>query len=232
MLGTIVNSLAIILGGIVGLLLKKGIPEKMKKTVLHGVGLAVLLIGLKMALQTENELIVIICLLVGGLLGEALRIDRGLERFGELLQSKLGKKEGDFVQGFVTASLIFCIGAMAIIGSIESGINQNHQVLYTKATLDMITCAILTSTFGIGALFSFLPVFIYQGLLTLLAAGVADYLTPQVVSYMSATGGLLIVGISMNIMEIKKINVANLLPAIFVAVFVVTFLAKIRPGFL
>ena len=232
MLGTIVNSLAIILGGIVGLLLKKGIPEKMKKTVLHGVGLAVLLIGLKMAMQTENELIVIICLLVGGLIGEALRIDRGLERFGELLQSRFGKKEGDFVQGFVTASLIFCIGAMAIIGSIESGINQNHQVLYTKATLDMITCAILASTFGVGALFSFLPVLIYQGLLTLLAAGVAEYLTPQVISYMSATGGLLIVGISMNIMEIKKINVANLLPAIFVAVFVVSILAKIKPGFL
>ncbi|SMB87568.1 hypothetical protein SAMN00017405_1720 [Desulfonispora thiosulfatigenes DSM 11270] len=221
MLGTIVNVLAIILGSVIGLNLKKGMPARFKEVIMQGIGLTVILIGLKMSLNVNNEIIVIIALVLGGLLGEYLNIDYRLNQFGERLKSIIGSKDGGFVNGFVTASLIYCVGAMAIMGSIESGLNGNHQILFAKSSLDGISAIVFSSTLGIGVMFSALAVFIYQGILTLLAVAVKDFLTQDIITYMSCVGGLLIVGIGFNILGIKEFKVANLLPAVFIVIIVV-----------
>lgn len=231
MLGTIVNFIAIILGSLMGLAFKKGIPEKYKKTILQGLGMAVVLIGLKMGFKANNELIVILSLVVGGLIGEMIKIDYHLENFAALLQKRVGSQEGDFVKAFVSASLIYCVGAMAILGAIESGLTGSHKILFTKSSLDFITSIILTSSLGIGVIFSAFVVLIYQGLITILASGIKDLLIEPVITYLTATGGMLIVGIGLNILEIKKINVANLLPAIFVAIIFTMLALKWFPNF-
>lgn len=224
MLGTIVNTIAVMVGSLLGVILKSGISDKYKTIILQGNGLAVILIGLKMAFKANNELIVIISLAIGGIIGEFLKIDYYLDRVGYILQEKTGVKDGDFVKGFVTASIIMGVGAMALMGALESGITGNHKILYAKSTLDFITSTVLSASLGIGVLFSAIPVFLFQGSVTLVATWIKDFLTDPVVAYMSATGGLLIVGIGLNILGLKKINIANLLPAIFVAI-VITILA-------
>ncbi|NLT93987.1 MAG: DUF554 domain-containing protein [Clostridia bacterium] len=232
MLGTIVNAVAIILGSLIGVFLKKGIPESFKETILQGVGLTTLLIGIKMAFKANNELVVILALVLGGLIGELMKIDYHLDNFGTKLEKKIGFKEGDFVKGFVTSSLIFCVGAMAIIGAIESGLLGNHKILFAKSALDFVTSVILSSSLGIGVLFSSLPVFVYQGLITILASGLKGILIDPVINYMTATGGLLIVGIACNILGIKKINVANLLPSIFIVIAIVFIVLKCFPAYI
>lgn len=218
MLGTVVNVITIILGSTLGLLLKKGIPERYKETVMQGIGLAVLLIGLKMAFQANNELIVILSLVIGGLIGEGLKIDYYLDVLAQKLQGAVGAKEGDFVKAFVTTSLVYCVGAMAIMGPIESGLTGNHKILFAKSTLDGISAVVFASTLGVGVIFSVLPVFIYQGGITILAVALKDILSQPVIDYMTATGGLLIVAIGLNILGIKELKVANLLPAVFVSI--------------
>ncbi len=224
MLGTIVNVLAIIAGTVLGLIFKKGIPEGSKEITFSAIGLSVILIGLKMGMKGSNELILIISLVVGGLIGEALGIDNHLNGLGEKLYKIAGNKDSTFIQGFVTASLIYSIGAMATLGPLEAGLNGNYQILFVKSTLDGITSIILASTFGIGVVFSILPVFIYQGLITLFAGMLEGILTETVITYLSATGGLLITAIGINMLLKREIKVANLLPAIVVSV-VVTLLA-------
>jgi uncharacterized membrane protein YqgA involved in biofilm formation len=234
MFGTIVNALAVVVGAGLGIAFRKGIPERSKKTIMQGIGLAVLMVGLKMALKADNELIVIVSLALGGLLGEFMRIDYYLEVFAQKLEGLAGKSkggQGNFVQGFVSASLIFCVGAMAIMGPLEGGLTGTYKILYVKSALDFVTSMILASSLGIGVLFSALPLLIYQGLITLLASGLDKFLTDTITLYMTATGGLLIVGIGVNILELKEINVANLLPAIFLAVFVTMFALAFFPAF-
>lgn len=235
MFGTIVNALAVAIGAGLGIVFRKGIPERAKKTIMQGIGLAVLMVGFKMALKADNELIVIISLALGGLLGEILRLDYYLDAFAKKLEKFAGNSQtgqGNFVKGFVSASLIFCVGAMAIMGPLEAGLTNSYKILYVKSTLDFVTSMILASSLGIGVLFAALPVLIYQGLITLLASGLDKFLTDTVTLYMTATGGLLIVGIGINILELKEINVANLLPAIFLAVFVSMFALAFFPAFL
>ena len=153
MLGTVVNVITIILGSSLGLILKKGIPERYKETVMQGIGLAVLLIGLKMAFQANNELIVILSLVIGGLVGEGLKIDYYLDVLAQKLQGAVGAKEGDFVKAFVTTSLVYCVGAMAIMGPIESGLTGTHKILFAKSTLDGISAVVFASTLGVGVIF-------------------------------------------------------------------------------
>ncbi|HWQ70702.1 MAG TPA: DUF554 domain-containing protein [Desulfitobacteriaceae bacterium] len=219
MLGTLVNVGAIIIGGLIGFLFGKAFPKRMRHTVTQGIGLAVLLIGGKMALLTENALIVIGSLVLGGIVGELIDIELRLKNLGKWLEKRItiGKGNGQFSKAFVTSSLIYCIGAMAIMGALESGLHGNNSILYAKAMLDGISSVVFTSTLGIGVIFSALPVLIYQGGISLLA-GLLQGLSPAVINEMSATGGLLIVAIGINILEIKEIKVANLLPGIFVAV--------------
>lgn len=219
MLGTIVNSIAIIVGGVTGIFLKKGIPERYKVTIMQGIALSVSLIGLLGALDTGNILLMVFSVVIGTIIGEAARIEERLEDMGKWLENKVGNKEGGIVKGFVTASLIYCIGAMAIMGSLESGLTGNHEILFTKSLLDGITSVIFASTLGVGVVLSGIAVFIYQGLITMTAAFIKPFLVESVIQEMSAVGGLLIIAISFNIMEIKKIRVGNMLPAVFVPIF-------------
>ncbi|MDM8555413.1 DUF554 domain-containing protein [Desulfococcaceae bacterium HSG7] len=216
MLGTIVNALAIIAGSLIGLIFRGGIPEKYSQTLMHAIGLAVILIGLKGALQTDALLIVIISLAIGSVIGECLKIEDRLEWLGKQIGKRVSKKEDGIAEGFVTTTLLYCVGAMAIVGSMESGLAGNHQTLYAKSILDGIGSIVFASTLGIGVLFSAVSVFIYQGLITLSAIYVKPFLTPDIVSQMSATGGLLIMAIGIGLLEIKKIRIGNMLPAIFI----------------
>lgn len=230
MVGTFVNAAAIILGTITGLVFKKGIPERVRRTILQGIGLAVILIGLQMSLQTRQVLVVVISLVLGGLTGELLNIEGGLKRLGQRLESKVGSAQGDTGKAFVTTSLIYCVGAMAIMGSIEDGLYNNPGILLTKAALDGISAIVFASTMGPGVAFSAFPVLVYQGSITLLAAHVKGFLSAAAVAEMSATGGLLIVGIGLNILNIVEIKVGNLLPAIFYAIPLAFLLPRIIPA--
>ncbi len=219
MLGTIVNAIAIIIGGAAGVFLKKGIPEKYKDAIMQGIGLSVLIIGLSGALKTDNILLMVFSTVIGIIIGEAAKIEDKLENLGKWLENRFGDKEGGIVRGFVTASLIYCIGAMAVMGALESGLTGNHGILFTKSLLDGITAIIFASTLGIGVVFSSVVIFVYQGLITVTAAFIRPFLAECVIREMSAVGGLLIMAISFNLMEIKKIRVGNMLPAIFIPVF-------------
>jgi hypothetical protein len=226
MLGTIVNSAAIIVGTFLGILLKTGIPDKIKHTIMQGIGLSVMLIGLSMAMKTQNVIIVILSLAIGGIIGEVFAIEDRLKNAGEWLEERVGQNQGDFTRGFVTTSLIFCVGAMAIMGALESGLTGNHTTLFAKSALDGITSIVFASSMGIGVAFSALPVFIYQGLITLTAASMKVFLTDAIIREMTATGGVLILGIGLNILEITKIKVGNMLPAIIGAVFLTVLMAR------
>ncbi len=218
MFGTIVNALAIIAGSLLGLLLNRGIPENYKTIVMSGVGLCVVLIGLKSALVSNSMMIVIFSVILGAATGEFLKIEDKLEKLGHYLERKVAMKssqQNSFARGFVTASLVFCVGSMAIVGSLESGLTGNHQTLLAKSVLDGVTSIIFASTLGLGVLFSSLAVFIYQGMITLTAVFLKGYLVPETVSQMTSVGGLLILAIGFNMLKITSIRVGNLLPGIF-----------------
>ena len=215
MFGTLVNTLAIAAGSLVGLAFRGGIPLHYQQTVIQAIGLAVVLIGMTGALKTQDILVVIFSLAIGSLVGEWLRIEARLNQLGKWLENKCAQSEGGIAKGFVTASLIYCVGSMAIVGSMESGLTGNHQTLYAKSVLDGISAIIFASSLGAGVLFSAISVGVYQGILTLSAVLMKPYLIPLVVDQMSSVGGILIMAIGFNLLEIKKMNVGNMLPAIF-----------------
>lgn len=224
MLGTIVNTIAIIGGGIIGLLARGGIPEDYNKTVMKSIGLAVILIGMMNALKTEDLLLVIISLVIGSIIGEFLKIEDNLEALGLWVERKFSKGGNNIAKGFVTASLLFSVGSMAIVGSLESGLTNNHQTLFAKSVLDGISSIVFSSTLGIGVVFSAIPVFLYQGFITVTASLMKQFLIESVIIEMSAVGGLLIVALGMNILEISKIKVGNMLPAVFIPLIYYIFL--------
>lgn len=228
LLGTIVNGLAIIFGTFIGKFLSK-IPETMKNTVMHGIGLAVVVLGLQMAFKSEQFLFVIISLVIGAVIGEWIDLDRILNKCGAWLEKRFGSfGNGQISQGFVTATLIFVIGAMAILGALDSGVKNDHSILFTKAIIDGFTALILTTTLGIGVIFSSIPVVLYQGTIALLAAQIVafvpDALLEQVIVELTATGGVMILAIGLNLTGITKIRVANLLPGILVVVTLVVLM--------
>lgn len=219
MLGVIVNVVAIVVGSSIGLLLKKGLPERIKKIVIQAIGLATVAIGIADAIKTTNVLLLIMSLVIGGIIGTLLMIDIRLEKVGEYAEKKFASEDDKgFAKGFVLASLIYCIGAMAIVGSIEAGVQGDYSTLYIKSLLDGVTAIIFTSTLGIGVMFSIVPVFIYQGAMVLLGIQLEPLLTDQMITEMSAVGGVLIFGIGINLLEIKKLNLGDLLPAIFIPI--------------
>jgi uncharacterized membrane protein YqgA involved in biofilm formation len=219
--GTIVNAVAIFLGCSVGLILKSKFPEKIEKIIMQALGLASLLIGMQMAIKADNILLVIFSLVIGGVIGEIIDIEAGLERFGERIKRKFKSNNTSerFVEGFLTASLLYCVGSMAIMGAIKEGLSGNPDILYAKSLLDGVTSIAFTAAMGIGVLFSAIPVFLYQGGITLLARTIKDFLSPEIINEMTAVGGILIWGIGFGLLGIKKIKVGNLLPAILVAAF-------------
>jgi uncharacterized membrane protein YqgA involved in biofilm formation len=215
LLGTFVNCIAIIAGSLLGMLLRSGIPSQYKRTIIQALGLAVILIGLKGALQTEAILLIIFSLVIGSVLGELLRIEDRLESLGQWFETRLDRAGNGIAKGFVTASLVYCVGSMAIVGSLESGLAGNHQTLFAKSVLDGVSAIIFASSLGAGVLLSSVSVLLYQGGLTLGAAFIKQFLIPSTVSQMSAVGGLLIMAIGINLLEIQRIRVANMLPAVF-----------------
>jgi uncharacterized membrane protein YqgA involved in biofilm formation len=218
MLGTIVNTVAIIAGSIAGVLFRKGIPDRHRESMSHAVGLAVLLIGIKGAVKSDDLLLVVLSVVIGALIGETLKLEALLERLGKLIERQFKNGQGRLTQGFVSASMLFCVGAMAIVGSLESGLAGNHQTLYAKSVLDGTVSIVLASAMGIGVVFSAVPVFLYQGLITLGASAVKPYMVTDVVLQISSVGGILIMAIGLNFLNITRIRIGNLLPAIFLPI--------------
>ncbi|HEX9061666.1 MAG TPA: DUF554 domain-containing protein [Clostridia bacterium] len=229
-LGTIVNAGAVIAGGLVGILAKKGLPERYKRIVMQAIGLSVLIIGISGTLQGIYQVIgggkldrqyimtMIFSLVTGGIIGEFIDIENKLERLGAWFQKKFSKNGGNFAEGFVTASLVYCVGAMAIVGALEDGLSGNPRTLFAKSILDGISSVVFSATMGLGVPFSAIPVLVYQGAITLLAGFVKPWLTDIMITEMSLVGSILILGIGLNLLEIKKIRVGNLLPAIFMPI--------------
>lgn len=232
LLGTIVNILAVLVGGTAGLLLKKFLPRRITDTIMQGLGLAVIIIGIGGTLSaaftvadggvsTQYTLLMIISIAVGALIGELIGIEAKLDAFAKRCEDKFASKDSSastFAQGFVTATLIFCVGSMSIVGALEDGINKNPDILFAKSALDCITGMIFASTLGVGVLFSAVVVAVYQGGITLLAMFIAPYLHDEVVAQMSLIGSVLIMAIGFNMLKIAKIKVGNLLPAIVIPV--------------
>lgn len=224
MLGTIINALGIIIASLLGAKIKGGISKRYNDIIMDAIPLAVLFIGLSstifnMAKSTE-PILFIISLLIGSLLGEFINIEKKLDHLSISLQnfSKNNQNDSNFSKGFVSATLIFCIGSMAIIGAIESGLKGNHTILYAKSILDTITSFILASTFGVGVMFSGVAVFIYQGLITIFASFFEAYITEAILTEISIVGGILIFSLGISMLGIKKIKTINMLPAIFIPI--------------
>ncbi|MES1040725.1 MULTISPECIES: DUF554 domain-containing protein [Peribacillus] len=228
LLGALVNGACILIGSILGRFLQH-IPEKIKETVMSGIGLAVMVLGLQMGFKSDNFLVVILSIVGGAVLGEWMNLEARLNSLGNWLERRMKAKEGTSIsQGFVTATLIFGIGAMAIIGALDSGIRNDHDVLITKAIIDGFTALVLASTLGIGVLFSAFPVFLYEGLMAIFARQINTMiptaLMDSFILEMTATGGVMILAIGLNIIGVTKIRVANLLPGIMITAILVTFM--------
>jgi uncharacterized membrane protein YqgA involved in biofilm formation len=224
MIGTLVNTLAAVVGGLLGSLLKKGIPERFADLVQKGLALCVLYIGIKGSLVGTNTLVTILSLVLGAILGELLNIDGAIERLGAWAQRKLSKGGSRLGEGFVTASLLFCVGSMAVVGSLQSGLTGNHETIFTKSMLDFVSAIILASTLGLGVCLSGIFVLVYQGAIVLLARWAAPILSDYVVAEMSCAGSLLIVALGLNMLGITKLKVANLLPAMFLPIIFCLFM--------
>ncbi len=233
MIGSLINCAAILVGSAIGLLLRGGISQRFRDTVMQGLALCVALIGMQGALRTVNVMVTILCMVIGGLIGEGINIERRLEQLGARAQRLFARRGGEdhrFSQAFVTASLVYCVGAMAIVGALDSGLRGDHTTLIAKSALDGISAVIFASTLGAGVALSGLAVLLYQGAIALFAGQIAGVLTQDVIREMSAVGGLLIIGISINMLGIAKLRVGNLLPAIFlpaVCLPVMALIAKI-----
>lgn len=222
MIATLINAALVLLGSVIGLLFRKYISDRFSKVVTQALALCVASIGISMAVKTADTLCVIICMVLGVLVGELLRIEDRLDGAGEFLRRKLVRdgESSRFTEGFVTATLLYCVGAMAITGSIEAGLNHNYGIIVSKGVIDGVTSITFAATMGIGVAFSIIPLIFYQGAITLLAAVVGPYLPPEVITEMSAVGGIAIIGIALNMLNIPnlKIKVGNMLPAIFLPI--------------
>jgi uncharacterized membrane protein YqgA involved in biofilm formation len=226
MTGTLLNIAAVLIGGMIGLLFGARIPDKLKETIIAGMGLFTAAMGLQMFLDTENPLIVLGALLIGTLLGEWWRIEDGLHNLGKLLEQRFSREGEDgsnkFVRGFLTASLLFCVGPMTILGSIQDGLTGDYNLLAVKSVLDGFASMAFASTLGIGVMFSTIIILVYQGGISLLAAQLDAIVTPSMMNELTATGGVILLGLATSsLLEIKKIRVGNMLPALAIAPLIV-----------
>ncbi len=218
MTGTLLNAGAILAGSMIGLAAGRHLPERLKTTAMQGLGLSVILIGLQMALSGKEPLTAIGCLLAGAMTGELLRIEQGVERVGEWIKRRSGSSSSTFVQGFVSASILYLTGAMMIVGCIQDGTIGDTRTLAIKSLLDGVASVALASTLGAGVAFSALSVLLVQGALTLLASHLAFLREPAVLSAVTATGGLVILGIGITLLDLTRIRIGNFLPALFYAI--------------
>jgi uncharacterized membrane protein YqgA involved in biofilm formation len=222
--GTFINTIAVIIGSCLGLFFHKSIPEKVKSIFFQATGLSTILIGIQMGLKVENLLVVIFGLIIGGAIGELINLEMLIEKLGNKLKSLVHSSNEKFTDGLTTSFLIFCIGSMTIVGSLNEGISGDRSLLLTKSLLDGFTSIALASTYGIGVLFSAIPLLIFQSSLTLSASSLQQYFSPYMIAQITAVGGLLIVGIGINLLEIKRIKVTNLLPSLIVVAILSVFI--------
>ncbi len=229
MLGTIVNTIAVIIGAFIGILLKKGLPENMADTLMKGLGLCTLFLGISGSLKGEDSMVLIISMVIGTLIGEGVDLEDKVNRLGQWVEKRFGnstsKGKTSIAEGFVTASLLFCVGAMTIVGSLQSGLQGNHEMLFNKSMLDFVAAIIFASSLGIGVAFAAAFVFVYQGAITLLAQWVAPFLNDTVNNEMTCVGSVIIIGLALNMLGITKLRVMNYVPAIFVPIVLVPLMA-------
>lgn len=225
LLGTIVNVLLILVGSILGILLKRGIEKRYEDLIMSALGLVTAVIGITFAIKSQNMLIVVVSLVIGALIGEWIDIDSKLNKVGNWLKDKVKGKGGTGLEeesrigeGFVTATLLFCVGSMAIMGALDSGLRGDHTILYTKSIMDGISALIFASSMGIGVALSAFPILIYQGGIALMAQTVQPYLSDAMMIEMNAVGGILLIGIGLSLLDIKRIKVSNLLPALIIPI--------------
>lgn len=224
MISVVINMATVLLGGTLGLFLGRRFPRRLAGTVMQGLALCVLYIGISGALEGRDTLITIISVAVGGALGELLDIDGRLNALGEALEHKFGGGKTSLAEGFVSASMLFCVGAMAIVGSLQSGLVGDHSIIIAKSVIDGIAAVLLASSLGAGVLFAAAAVGIYQGAIVLLAEWVQPLLGDAVVAEMSCAGSLLIVALALNMLKLTNIKVANFIPAIFLPVLLCLFI--------
>ncbi|PLX25124.1 MAG: DUF554 domain-containing protein [Salinivirgaceae bacterium] len=218
MTGTLINTAAVIAGSLLGLLIKSRMPKKINERVFQAIGIFTLFFGIYMALKTEHIIIMVFSMVLGTIIGELLDIDKAFNKLTESFRKRLKSKESHFSEGFITSFLLFCMGSMTILGAFNEGLGKGADLLMAKSVLDGFSSIALASSMGIGVLFSAIPLFLFQGGLTLFAAYLADYLTDPIVNELTAVGGLLLLGLGLNILEIKKLKILNMLPALVVAV--------------
>ncbi|MDN5353435.1 MAG: uncharacterized protein PWQ09_191 [Candidatus Cloacimonadota bacterium] len=218
MLGTIINSAAILVGSIIGLLWHRKFPQKLTQTAFHGIGVFTIFLGINLAFKTSNFIVMIFSIVIGSILGELINLEGSLNKFSDKLKKRLGSKNDRFSEGLLTAFLLFCMGSMTILGAIEEGLGNAPNLLLAKSILDGFSSIALAATLGIGVMFSIIPLLLYQGGLTLLTALVGDYFNQIIVDELSAVGGLMLLALGLRILEIKKIRVLNMLPSLVVVV--------------
>lgn len=226
-IATFINMLAVLMGGSIGLLLKHRFPEPIKVITFQALGLVTIVIGLQMALKVENLLIMIFSLILGGISGELLQLDRRFEQAGEYLKRQVGSKDSRFVEGLTTAFLLFCVGSLTIVGALDEGLRGDRDLLYTKSVLDGFASIALASVYGIGVIFSIIPMLIFQGGITLLAVQLETFFAEAVIAEVSAVGGVLILGLGISLLDIKSIKINNLLPALLFAALLSTLFLKL-----
>lgn len=223
MLGVLVNTMTVLVGSAVGLLLKKGIPDRVAKAVMTAIGLCTIYIGIDGALAGSNTIVLIVSMVFGTIVGTLINIDGGINRLGNFLQNKFKKSDGrtSIAEGFMTGSLLFCVGAMTIVGSLNAGLNGDNELLFTKSVLDLISSCMLASSLGIGVMFAAAFVFVFQGGIVLLSGLLQNLVTnPELIAEITCAGSVMIIGLGLNLLGITKIKVANLLPAmLFVPLF-------------
>lgn len=222
-MGTIINAAAIIIGGALGLLFRKRLPGRVAQTTLQVLGLFTLVIGVSMAVQSQELILVLISLAAGAICGEWINIEDHLERFGKWLEKKLRLTEGSPAKGFIYASLLFCVGSMAIVGSITDGLKGDHSILVTKAMMDGIISIPFAASMGIGVLGSAVAVLFYQGGLTLLAWNLQSLFTPSMIRELTSVGGVIVMGIGINILGLQKVRVGNFIPALLLIILILYF---------
>ena len=216
--GTLINTIAVIAGSTVGLLLQSRFPPKIREISFQGIGLCTLLIGMQMALQVQNILILIFSVLIGGALGEGPKLHDRFIQLGDTIKAKINMGNEKFTEGLITSFLLFFVGSLTIVGALEDGLNNDHSLFYTKSMLDGFSSMVLASTYGIGVLFAALPLLVFQSSITLSAEWLQPFLSEVVIDQMSATGGVIILGLGINLLEIKSLRITNMLPALFIVI--------------
>ena len=227
MIGTLVNTAAVVAGGVIGLLFRDKLPEKYMTIFFQAIGLFTMYLGISLALEAQQVFYVVLALIIGSLTGEALNLEARMERGSQWLKKKFRFKNERFSEGLLTAFLLYCMGSLTVIGSVTEGLGGGAKILFIKSLMDGVSSIALASAMGVGVVFSAVPLLIYQGGITLLSMWLGDIIPPEIITDVSAVGGILLIGLSITILQIKKIRVMNMLPALVVVVVLLLLLPRL-----